>query len=71
MKKLVLICLILIGCEDVQKTPAVIKKSDGSSAPIGQFFDMTYKGHVYVCNTVRDGLAISHAGHCPCKTPCK
>jgi len=28
--------------------------------------EFTYKGHLYIYSEVRDGIAMSHAGHCGC-----
>lgn len=34
--------------------------------------EWSYKGHVYLSCEVRDGMALTHAGHCPCiKLPLK
>ena len=31
-----------------------------------ELFEFEYKGHLYISCEVRDGMALTHAGHCPC-----
>lgn len=33
-----------------------------------ELHEMDYKGHVYVYCHVKNGIAMTHAGHCPCNS---
>jgi hypothetical protein len=66
--------LFLTSCEDNvttrEQTPVLneggVVKTSRYSTKINEF---EYKDHIYIYSRVRDGIAMSHAGHCSCNKP--
>jgi len=67
-----LISVIFFGCEDRKITVESTSKGGQVKAEGGFFTHVTelnefeYKGHTYISCYVRDGIALTHAGHCWC-----
>jgi hypothetical protein len=80
MKKLSLLLVIftilgLTSCgetttkaEAYSDTQGVVRISTGAFSRVEDIREFDYKGHTYLCTEVRDGVSITHAGHCKCNT---
>jgi hypothetical protein len=75
MKKiLILLTLItfLISCEEKKPTTTTtqnggeVHKEIGFMVATTKLTEFEYKNHTYVSCEVRDGIALTHAGHCKC-----
>lgn len=69
---ILLVSIIFCGCEYKKtetKTTAYggqVVKNDGIFTRKLNLDEFEYKGHIYVSCDVRDGIAMTHAGHCWC-----
>ena len=80
MKKLTLLLVMftilgLTSCgetttkaESYSDTQGVVRISTGAFSRVEDIREFDYKGHTYLSSEVRDGIAITHAGHCKCNT---
>jgi hypothetical protein len=69
---LLLLTMVFISCTD-ERIKVREKDTGGtvtvSTSGFSRDYDLkefTYKGHLYIYSEVRDGIAMSHAGHCGC-----
>jgi len=69
------ILLGLTGCGETtthveQKTPTkgTVRISNGAFSHAEDIQEFDYKGHTYIYSKVRDGISMTHAGHCKCNT---
>lgn len=66
-----LLIVFLAACEPAKTTAvatkdgAVVTAFNGFQANKYDLFEFEYKGHAYIACRVRDGIALTHAGHCP------
>lgn len=70
---LLLVAVIFCGCEDENITANTITKKKGEVITdnvgfisVNYLNEFDYKGHTYISCKVRDGIALTHAGHCWC-----
>jgi len=69
-----LVAVIFCGCEDENITAKLTSKGGEVRTESGIFTRVTelnefeYKGHTYISCNVRDGIALTHAGHCWCNS---
>jgi hypothetical protein len=70
-----IILLMFTGCgetttkaESYSDTQGVVRISTGAFSRVEDIREFEYKGHTYLCTEVRDGVSITHAGHCKCNT---
>lgn len=70
---LVFLLLFLASCSDKKSVRVEshehggVVTIDGAYTPYQRaLYEIDYKGHTYVACEVRDGLALTHAGHCWC-----
>ena len=79
MKKLTLLLvmftILLTSCgetttkaESYSDTHGSFTISNGAFSRVDELGEFDYKGHTYIYTEVRDGIAMSHAGHCKCNT---
>jgi len=69
-----LVAVIFCGCEDGRykveakptNTGGQITITDGILISTLHLDEFEYKGHTYISCNVRDGIAMTHAGHCWC-----
>lgn len=78
MKQLLFIAIIsilIIGCESGAtpvfeksnaKTEGQVTTTNGPFQTSHSIQEFEYKNHTYISCGVRDGISISHAGHCKC-----
>ena len=69
------ILLGLSGCgetttkaETYSKDKGVVTISTGAFSRMEDIREFEYKGHTYIYSEVRDGISMTHAGHCKCNT---
>ena len=67
------IALGLTGCgettnkaEEYTSTKGTVTISTGAFSRMEDIEEFDYKGHTYIYSTVRDGISMTHAGHCKC-----
>jgi len=71
---LLLVAVVFCGCEDENITAKPTSKGGEVRTESGIFTRVTelnefeYKGHTYISGNVRDGIALTHAGHCWCNS---
>jgi hypothetical protein len=69
---IILLMIVLIGCGENRietkqtKSGGEIIEKEGIFFKVTTLDEFTYKGHVYVSCKVRDGVSLTHAGHCWC-----
>lgn len=70
---IIAMCMFFLGCENKQGTMTSSTKEGGTVTNANGIFqnsyDLTefeYKGHTYISCQVRDGISLTHAGHCKC-----
>lgn len=71
---LLTVFLITAGCDDVviinysdpERTQEYIRMDNGFLIQDFAIKEFVYKDHTYIGFMVRDGMSLSHAGHCPC-----
>ena len=69
---LLLVAVIFCGCEEGNITAKPTTKGGEVIIESGVFTqvrildEFEYKGHTYISCNVRDGIALTHAGHCWC-----
>ena len=67
-----LVIVIFCGCGDVNTTAMPTSKGGeviierGGFTQVRKLNEFDYKGHTYISCNVRDGIAMTHAGHCKC-----
>ena len=67
-----LVAVIFCGCEEGNITAKPTTKGDevrtvnGISTQVRELNEFEYQGHTYISCNVRDGIAMTHAGHCWC-----
>ena len=67
-----LVAVIFCGCGDVNTTAMPTSKGGeviierGGYTQVRKLNEFDYKGHTYISCNVRDGIAMTHAGHCKC-----
>lgn len=69
-----LLCIAILSMSCSESKTAIETKEDGGKVTeVGAVFtnsydlnEFEYKGHTYIYCHVRDGIAITHAGHCAC-----
>lgn len=64
---------LLFGCDNNSYSTRTQTQKSGQVSRTDGIFDQTYdleefdyKGHTYIGCKVRDGIALTHAGHCKC-----
>lgn len=71
---LLLIVIICFGCNEGKTTTKQTSKGGEVRTETGIFIqvrelkEFDYKGHTYISCDVRDGIALTHAGHCWCNS---
>lgn len=71
---MLLISVAYCGCQDekITATPTSkggeVKTHKGVFVQVRELNEFDYKGHKYISCNVRDGLALTHAGHCWCNS---
>ncbi len=69
-----LVAVFLFGCGESKTTTTQTSKGGevitqtGIFAQVRELTEFEYKGHNYISCNVRDGIALTHAGHCWCNT---
>ena len=72
-----LVALTFCGCGDVNTTTMPTSKGGkviidvGGYTQVRKLNEFEYKGHTYISCNVRDGIAMTHAGHCKCNDKLK
>jgi hypothetical protein len=72
IKFLQIICIVILfsSCEEQEMKAYPTNKSQGVvTGTYGRVLTLNefqYKGHTYISCDVRDGISLTHAGHCPC-----
>ena len=67
-----LVAIIFCGCENgetiTRPTPkgGEVITENGIFVTVSELTEFDYKGHKYVSCRVRDGISLTHAGHCRC-----
>lgn len=67
-----LVAVIFCGCgeENITSKPTtkggVVRTVNGIFTQVRELNEFEYKGHTYISCNVRDGIAMTHAGHCWC-----
>lgn len=67
-----LVAVIFCGCEEENITAKPTTKGgevrtvNGIFTQVRKLNEFEYKGHTYISCNVRDGIAMTHAGHCWC-----
>jgi len=58
------------GEEHIIATPTSkggeVRKENGIFVQVRKLNEFEYKGHTYISCNVRDGISLTHAGHCWC-----
>jgi len=75
-KILIILSLItLFSCDEQEihtkthKTGGEVVKTSGIFTQTRHLDEFDYKGHTYISCEVRDGISLTHAGHCKCNKP--
>jgi hypothetical protein len=69
---LFLLLLFFFSCDEkniktnITSNGGIVKIENGIFMQKYEIYDFEYKDHTYVCSKVRDGISITHAGHCNC-----
>lgn len=68
---LIVLAFTLFGCEETQsvkeyKSGGRITYKNEILSTTRDFFEFEFKGHLYIGCNVRDGISLTHAGHCKC-----
>jgi len=69
-----LMSIIFCGCGDekikVKSTSngGDVRIETGIFTQVRHLYEFEYKGHTYISCKVRDGISLTHAGHCWCNT---
>lgn len=72
MKKILILSLFLLSCEtktirtSTNLNGGNVTKETGIFVFSYQLDEFDYKGHKYISCKVRDGISLTHAGHCYC-----
>jgi hypothetical protein len=69
---LLLLSAVFCGCEDVNITAkptskgGEVRTENGIFTQVRELNEFEYKEHTYISCSVRDGISLTHAGHCKC-----
>lgn len=70
----VMFFMTLLGCKkstvtsSPSETGGEVKFTSGMFTQIMELREFEHKGHTYISCKVRDGISLTHAGHCKCNT---